>query len=145
MIKVSTRGRYALRALIDLALQSDEEPVSRQSIAERQAISADYVAQLFRQLQRAGLVEGIKGPGGGYRLARNAATITTLEVVQAVEGPVALVDCVDPEADASCSRVDRCTTRPLWRQLSTVMTDFLASITLQDLCNEVLEPQQVRE
>ena len=83
MIRVSTRGRYALRAMVDLALHADGEPILRQDLAERQGISADYVAQLFRPLHKAGLVEGVKGPGGGYRLARTAAEITASDVIKA--------------------------------------------------------------
>ncbi|MFQ6101310.1 MAG: RrF2 family transcriptional regulator [Anaerolineae bacterium] len=136
MIRISTRGRYALRAMVDLALHAAEGPVLRQDIAERQELSADYVAQLFRQLRVAGLVEGVKGPGGGYVLARDAATISAGDVVQVVEGPVAVVHCVVSSGEPSCKRVDRCATYLLWKRLSAVMADFLDSITLQDLCDE---------
>ncbi len=135
MIRISTRGRYALRAIIDLALHADEEPVLRQEIAERQAISADYVAQLFRQLGVAGLVEGVKGPGGGYVLARDAATISVGDVVRAVEGPVAVVHCALPGDEPACNRVDRCVTHLLWKRLSAVISEFLDAVTLQDLCD----------
>ena len=80
--------------MVDLALHAEEGPVLRQDIAERPAISADYVAQLFRHLRKAELVKGIKGPGGGYRLIRDPATITAGHVLRAVEGPVAVVHCV---------------------------------------------------
>ena len=136
MIRISTRGRYALRAMVDLALHNAEGPVLRQDIAERQEISADYVAQLFRHLTAAGLVEGVKGPGGGYLLARDAANITTGDVVRAVEGPVAVVRCVSPDGDPACNRVDRCVTHLLWLRLSEVMSEFLDSVTLQSLCDE---------
>ncbi|MFL7793638.1 MAG: Rrf2 family transcriptional regulator [Anaerolineae bacterium] len=141
MIRISTRGRYALRAMVDLARHTDGEPVLRQEIAERQSISADYAAQLFRPLQKARLVEGIKGPGGGYRLARDAAQITAGDVVRAVEGPVAVVRCALPEDD-SCDRVENCATHLLWTRLSAVMTEFLDSITLQDLCDEERQLQE---
>jgi Rrf2 family iron-sulfur cluster assembly transcriptional regulator len=136
MMRISTRGRYALRAMVDLALHADGEPVLRQDIAERQDISADYVAQLFRKLHTAGLVEGVKGPGGGYLLARDAADITAGDVVYAVEGPVAVVHCALPDDESACNRADRCVTHLVWKQLSAVMTEFLDSITLQDLCDE---------
>jgi Rrf2 family cysteine metabolism transcriptional repressor len=135
-MRISTRGRYALRAMVDLALHADEEPVLRHDIGKRQDISADYVAQLFRQLGAAGLVEGVKGPGGGYWLARDAATISARDVVQVVEGPVAMVHCVAPMGESSCERVDRCATHLLWKRLSTAMADFLDSVTLKDLCDE---------
>ena len=138
MIRISTRGRYALRAMVDVAQHSGNGPVPRQDIAERQEISADYVAQLFRHLQEVGLAEGVKGPGGGYRLARNASRITVAEVVEAVEGPVAIVDCVLPASgeEPACDRMDRCVTHLLWKQLSATVIDMLNSITLQDLVDQ---------
>ena len=138
MIRISTRGRYALRALLDVARHDGDGPVSRQEIAGRQEISAGYVAQLFRHLQSAGLVEGVKGPGGGYRLGREAASITVADVVRAVEGPVALVACVlaDCEETHPCRRADGCVTHLLWRQVSDAVTDMLNAVTLQDLAEQ---------
>jgi Rrf2 family protein len=138
MMRISTRGRYALRAIVDVAQHGDNGPVARQDIAERQEISADYVAQLFRRLQSAGLVEGVKGPGGGYRLVRDAAMISAGDVVQAVEGPVAVVHCTLPCPDTgpSCNRVDRCVTHLLWKRLSVAMTEVLDSVSLQDLVDQ---------
>lgn len=138
MIRISTRGRYALRAMVDLAQHGGNGPVSRQELSERQEISADYVAQLFRHLQAAGLVEGVKGPGGGYRLARDAARITAGDVVQAVEGPLAVVHCAlpGPDEEPACDRVDQCVTHLLWKQLSEAMTDVLDAVSLEDLANQ---------
>ena len=136
MIRISTRGRYALRAMVDLALHAAAGPVARQDIAARQEISADYVAQLFRLLSEAGLVAGRKGPGGGYRLLRDPATITAGEILHVVEGPLAVVHCVLPADEPACNRVDRCVTHLLWQRLSAVMSDYLDLVTLQDLCAE---------
>jgi len=136
MMRISTRGRYALRAMVDLALHTEAGPVLRQDISTRQEISADYVAQLFRQLSAAGLLEGVKGPGGGYRLARDPSTIRAGDVIRAVEGPVALVHCTLPNDKPSCNRIDGCVTHLLWKRLSTVMAEFLDSVTLEDLCDE---------
>ena len=135
MIRISTRGRYALRAMVDLAQHGGNGPVSRQELSERQEISADYVAQIFRPLQAAGLVEGVKGPGGGYWLAHDAATITAGDVVQAVEGPLAVVHCAHPgpNEEPACNRVDRCVTHLLWKQLSEAMKEVLNSVSLEDL------------
>lgn len=135
-MRISTRGRYALRAMVDLALHTEAGPVLRQDISTRQEISADYVAQLFRRLCAAGLLEGVKGPGGGYRLAREVETIRAGDVVRAVEGPVAVVHCTLPSDEPSCNRVDRCVTHRLWKRLSKVMAEFLDSVTLKDLCDE---------
>jgi len=136
MIRISTRGRYALRAMVDLALHDHEAPVGRAGIAERQGVSADYVAQLFRTLRDAGLVESVKGPGGGYRLARSADQVTAGDVVRAVEGPVAVVHCALPHDDDPCNRVDRCVTHLLWQRLSNALEQVLDAVTLQDLGDE---------
>ena len=138
MMRVTTRGRYALRAMVDLVMHSSEGTVRRQSISDRQDISADYVAQLFRQLRNAGLVEAVKGPGGGYRLSRDPGRITVGDVVRAVEGPVAVVHCALPDDQAPCARVDRCVTHTLWVHLSNTIRRFLDSVTLLDLRDEAL-------
>jgi Rrf2 family iron-sulfur cluster assembly transcriptional regulator len=122
--------------MVDLARHSDGEPVARCHIAERQEISADYVAQLFQMLQDAGLVEGVKGPGGGYLLALDAGEIRARDVIEAVEGPVALVHCVEPDGEASCNRVGHCVTHLLWKRLSVAMRELLDATTLQDLADE---------
>jgi Rrf2 family cysteine metabolism transcriptional repressor len=140
-MRISTRGRYALRAMVDLAQHGDQGPVSRQDISERQDISADYLAQLFMHLQAAGLVEGVKGPGGGYRLARDPALVRPGDVVRAVEGPVAVVHCTlpCPDEDPACKRVDRCVTHLLWRRVSDAVTEVLDSVTLRDLADEAAQ------
>ena len=146
MMRISTRGRYALRAMVDLAQHGGNGPVLRQDISERQEISADYVAQLFRRLRAAGLVEGVKGPGGGYRLVRNPTLVRAGDVVRAVEGPVATVQCTLPCPDEgpSCSRVDRCVTHLLWKQVSEAVTEVLDSVTLRDLCDQAQQLGQGR-
>jgi Rrf2 family protein len=130
---------------VDLALHAGEGPVSRRDIAARQEISADYVAQLFRQLRKAGLVVGVKGPGGGYRLGRDATTISAGDVVRAVEGAIAVVHCVAPDKTLACDRMDGCVTHLLWGRLSAVMTEFLDSVTLQDLSDEARNLQRKEE
>lgn len=136
MMRISTRGRYALRAMIDLALHAEAGPVLRHEIAERQGISAEYVAQLFSLLQKAGFVRGVKGPGGGYVLARPPEAITALDIIQAVEGPVAVVHCVLPEDEPACNRMDRCVAYLLWKRLSATIGEVLGTVTLSQLCDE---------
>ena len=131
---ISTRGRYALRALLDVALHLEDGPVSRSEISARQDISAEYIAQLFRGLAAAGLVRGVKGPGGGYVLARDVAEIRVGDVIRAVEGPIATVNCVQPNILPTCERMDMCVTHQLWVELSNSIAGFLDSITLLDLC-----------
>ena len=140
MIRVPTQGRYALRAMIDIGLHQDRGPVLRQDIARRQEISANYVAQIFRRLTSAKLLVGIKGPGGGYKLAKPCEEIRASDILQAIEGPIALVHCVMNEDDTKpCTRSMHCATHLLWARLSRTMEEYLDSVTLKDLMDESLE------
>jgi Rrf2 family iron-sulfur cluster assembly transcriptional regulator len=133
--------------MIDLAEHGENGPVSRQDISERQEISADYLAQLFSLLQSAGLVEGVKGPGGGYRLGRHPSLITAGDVVRAAEGPVAVVRCTlpCPEEGPSCARVDRCVTHLLWRRVSEAVTDVLDTVTLEVLADQSAQLAELKQ
>ena len=135
-MRLSTRGRYALRSMVDLALWGNDGPVSRRELAARQQISSPYVAQLFRRLVAEGLARGVKGPGGGYALARPPETISAGDVVRAVEGPIELVRCVVPGSGDPCKRTGGCVTRLLWRRMTDAVVEILDSVTLQDLCEE---------
>ena len=139
MFRLSTRGRYALRAMVDLAQHASSEPVGRQELADRQEISADYVAQLFRHLVAQGLVDGVKGPGGGYRLARDPAKISAGDVLRAVEGPVAVVDCVltGEAMPAPCNRTEQCITHLLWKRVSDAIEEELDAVTLAELSQQM--------
>jgi Rrf2 family protein len=114
----------------------------RRDIAARQEVSADYVAQLFAKLGAAELVKGVKGRGGGYTLARDAATITARDIVRAVEGPIAVTHCTLPVDETPCHRRDACITHLMWKELSATINDFLDSVTLQDLCDEARKMNQ---
>ena len=145
MVRVSTRGRYALRAVVDVAMNSETGPRARRDIATGQGISGDYVAQLFRLLREAGIVRGVRGPGGGYALARDPSEITAGDVVRAVEGSLAITRCVEPGVDPECDRVGECVTREVWKQLSETMAVFLDSVTLADLCASAVRAQPCEE
>ena len=140
-MRISTRGRHALRAMVDLAQHGDSFPVPRQELSERQEISADYLAQLFMPLQAAGLVEEVKGPGGGYRLARDSSLISQGDVIRAVEGLVGVVRCTLPCPDEgpACKRMDRYVTHLLWKRVSDAVTEVLDSVTLRDLADEAVQ------
>jgi len=138
-MQISTKGRYALRAMIDLALHMDQGPVLRRDIAERQEISSHYIGQLFMELRKAGFVESVKGPGGGYVLAQDADKIRAGDIIRAVEGPIALVQCVRPNQEDICHRIDGCVTYLLWKRLSKIIEEVLDSITLKDLCDQARE------
>jgi len=131
-MKLSTRGRYAVTAMFDLAAHSDGELVSAAEISKRQGISLSYLEQLLLKLKRGGLVTTVKGPSGGYRLAKKPSQVSIGEIIAAVEGPVALADCVT----STCPKSGCCSTRSLWESLSDKVTKVLDSTTLKDLCEE---------
>lgn len=132
-MRISTNGRYGLRVMLDLACNSGINPVLRQEIAERQEISTEYIAQLFQRLTRAGLARSIKGPGGGYLLAKEPTHIRIGDIFRAVEGPVAAVFCVLPDGSTTCKRKSTCAANILWSRLSNVIENYLDSVTLADL------------
>lgn len=123
-MRLSTKGQHAVTAMLDLALNARHEPVTLADISQAQGISLSYLEQLFAHLRRRGLVEGVRGPGGGYRLARPAREITMAEVVAAVDGPAPARTEVDASAD------QRPMTGALWGMLSREIYDFLDGITI---------------
>jgi Rrf2 family protein len=135
-MKLSTRARYALRAMVDLAMHCDQHPVSRKEISARQDISPHYMEQLFAKLRDAGIVEAVRGPGGGYLLAKAPEEITAGEVVRAVEEVLAPVPCLREDSAVECERTLTCPTRRLWHELGRRADEFLDSKTIQDLCDE---------
>jgi Rrf2 family protein len=131
-MKMSTRGRYGLRAMIDLAAQQkDGVPVFLSDVAKRQEISEKYLEHIFAALRAAGLLHTVRGRKGGFLLSRPAAKITASEVVTALEGRCRLVDCVDkPQV---CPRSATCATRDIWTLLGGKMDEFLSGFTLDRL------------
>jgi Rrf2 family transcriptional regulator, cysteine metabolism repressor len=134
-LKISTRGEYGVRAVLDIALHSKEGPVTLKSISGRQEISEPYLEQLVGGLRKAGLVTSTRGAQGGYVLGREPSQITIGDLMRVLEGPIAPVDCVNEEAGESggCSNAHRCATRVLWKKLRDSMTEVLDSTTLADL------------
>jgi Rrf2 family iron-sulfur cluster assembly transcriptional regulator len=126
-MRLSTKGRYAVTAMIDLALHNDVGPVALTDIADTQKISVSYLEQLFARLRKNGLVTGMRGPGGGYRLARPAAEITVAEIITAVDEPIDMTRCAGKE---DCQDGEKCLTHELWVDLSKQLYDFLHGITL---------------
>ena len=130
-MKLSTRGRYGVRAMLELAMNAGKGPVPLRDLASRQEISAKYLEQLLIPLKSAGLVKSVRGARGGYLLAGSAEKITLYDVVRSLEGPLAPVECVeDPEY---CDRVGGCTVHLIWGEMGKMLVDFLTSITLTDL------------
>lgn len=131
-MKISTKGRYGLRALIDLATYGDgNQLVYLSDVAKREGISAKYLEHIFSALQKAGLIRSVRGKKGGYMLSRSAREITLSEIMQTLEGSCILVDCVSEPK--SCHKVETCASRELWMMLSKKIEEVLKSITLADL------------
>ena len=126
-MRMSTKGRFAVNALIDLALREPAGPVALAAICARQQVSLSYLEQLFSRLRRSGLVESTRGPGGGYTLGRSAAEISVADIVSAVDEP--LDDGAGEERDDGYSR-------DLWRRLNAVMLQHMATITLKSLVDD---------
>lgn len=128
-MKLSTKGRYAVTAVVDVAIHQESQAVTLADISARQGVSLSYLEQLFSQLRRAGLVQGMRGPGGGYRLARPANAVSVAEVIVAVDGPVN----TDSES---------CLTHELWGELSEQLHEMLSDITLASLAEREIGLEQ---
>lgn len=131
-MKISTKGRYALRVMLDLAQQPKEEYVSLKEIAVRQEISMKYLEMIVGLLNRAGLLESRRGKEGGYRLIKETEEYTIEEILELTEGSIAPVACLDNGAPA-CARAGDCLTLPFWKELDSVIRAYLRSVTLADI------------
>lgn len=129
---ISTKGRYALRVMMDIAEKQPEEYVSLGGVAERQGISMKYLEAIVSLLNKAGFLESRRGKAGGYRLARDPKEYTVCEILKAAEGELAPVNC-RACSDGDCPRADQCATLPLWQQLDRLVENFLQSVSLQDM------------
>ena len=135
-MKLSTKGRYGLRALIDLAQYSAETPVSITSISARQNLSERYLEQLMSMLKKAGLVKSVRGAGGGYVLAKDMAEISVGEVLRALEGSLEPVECAGLEPDGECKASDYCVTKYVWQRINDSISRTVDEIRLDQLVEE---------
>ena len=132
---VSTRGRYALRVIIDLAENAKDGYVPMREVAERQGLSLKYLERILPQLVADNLVEGVHGKGGGYRLSRDPSEISVAEVLKVSEGDIAPVACLE-EGAAVCDHIEDCRTLPLWKGLNERINEYLESVKIVDLMKE---------
>ena len=131
-MKISTKGRYALRLMLDIALCGGEEPVRLSDAAKRQGISVKYLEQIVGTLTRAGCLKSVRGPQGGYRLMKEPEEYTAGEILRVTEGSLAPVECLEAETNL-CPRADSCATLILWKKLDQAVQHVLDGCTLRDL------------
>lgn len=145
-MRMSTRGRFGLRALLHLAESGNRVPVSVSALANEMAVSPDYLMQLFVKLRRAGLVRSVRGPRGGFKLTRAPSKISVGDIVRAVEGPIGVAPCVAPEscyggrarrrAEVLCPKRDKCAAKLVWEKMSAEIENFLNHTDLRQVLNE---------
>ena len=140
-MRLTSKGRYAVSAMVDLTKNQDSGPVNLAAISERQYISLSYLEQLFRRLREGGLVKSVRGPGGGYLLNRSAADITVADVIRAVDEKIQATLCVN--ALRGCHRGNRCDTHELWDALGMHIYRFLDVVSLQDVCDKKVSLENV--
>ena len=140
-MRLTTKGRFAVTAMIDVALYSTDGPVTLAGVAERQHISLSYLEQLFGKLRRRGLVESVRGPGGGYSLAREASKLSIAEIILAVDEPIDATLC---RGEENCQDDKRCMTHDLWNGLNKHIYAYLSDISLAELIVPAKKPGETQ-
>ncbi len=137
-MKISTKGRYALRVMLDLAQNKRDEFIPVKEIAERQDITVKYLEQIISQLSKAGFLKSLRGNGGGYKLAKPPEQYKVGEILRTIEGSLAPVACLEDEEN-QCPRCEHCLTLPFWEGLNSVIREYVDSVSLTDLLNNKAE------
>lgn len=132
-MKISTKGRYAIRLMLDLAVNNTGEPISLKDVAKRQDISDKYLEQIISVLNRAGYVKSVRGAQGGYYLRKRPQDYTVGMILRLTEGSLAPVSCIDEEDEINCDKKDSCVTVMLWKKINDAVNDVVDHTTLQDL------------
>lgn len=136
-MRLTSKGRYAVMAMADLALHGGvSRAVPLQEVARRQEISLSYLEQLFAKMRRAGLVSGVRGPGGGYRLAREAGAVSIADIIDAVNEPIKATRCEDGSTKSCMGRTGRCIAHGLWQEMGDRIQTFLGSVSLADVLEQ---------
>ncbi len=137
MMKISTRGRYGIRAIVDIAYNGRGKPEQIRKIAERQEIPPRYLEQIFQRLKKAGIIKTLRGAKGGYYLGKPPSQISVADVIQVTDGPLAPVLCREySKKDAECHRAGYCVVKPVWDEVGRRMAEYLRSVTIEELCQK---------
>ena len=137
-MKLTTKGRFAVTAMLDLAMQRSSDPVTLAEISQRQNISLSYLEQLFGKMRRRALVNSVRGPGGGYRLAKDMDRVSVADIIDAVDEPIDSTQCGGKE---NCHDDKKCITHDLWAKLNTHISDYLGAVTLKQLVDDQIAKQ----
>jgi Rrf2 family transcriptional regulator, cysteine metabolism repressor len=143
-MKLSTKGRYGLKAMFDLAIHYGNDPIPLTQISERQNISVNYLEQLIAPLRKAGLVNSVRGAQGGYMLSKKPEEITVGEILVILEGSLAPSDCVKGVIEDSCSNAEYCATRMIYEKIKKSIDDVVYSISLQDMVDDHMKSKVVQ-
>ncbi|MBC8337307.1 MAG: Rrf2 family transcriptional regulator [Alphaproteobacteria bacterium] len=135
-MKLSTKGRYAVMAMVDIAAHTEGKPIALADVAERQEISLSYLEQLFGKLRRGGLVKSVRGPGGGYLLARTASDTRISDIIMSVDEPISTTRCTPGSPSGCKSNKSRCLTHDLWQELGNKIYLYLNSVSLDDVISD---------
>lgn len=135
-MRLSTRSLYGVRAIFDIAYNYGGQPVQVKDISKRQKISPRYLEQIFQRLKKTGVLKSKRGPNGGYYLTKMPKEITVGDILRATEGSLQLVFCTTAKKIKKCDLLERCVTRSVWEETGKIMTKFLDSVTIQDLCKK---------
>ncbi len=137
-MRLTTKGQYAVRAMVNLATQGTEKPVTLKAISKAEGISLAYLEQLFGKLRRGGIVKSVRGPGGGYIFATSPKDVSVGDVISVVEEPLNPVECLD-EGFKGCDKFDVCVTKNVWKVLGEKIREFLDSISIEDLSTQAID------
>lgn len=135
-MKLSTKGRYGLKAMLDLAVNGEKGLVTLKNIAERQDLSENYLEQLFTSLRKADLVKSIRGAQGGYLISKPTNNITVGDILRALEGTLSPVECIEQEGDSKCEKSDICITHNVWKKIRDGINQVVDSVTLEDMVKD---------
>ncbi len=142
-MKLSTKGKYGVRAVYEIARHEGQGPISIKEISERQGISFSYLEQILHKLGKAGLIESVRGPAGGYLLARKPAELTIGDIVRTLEGPIALTHCLEPGEEGDCYQAEDCVARMVWTKVGAKIEEALDSISFEDLLQQANQRETV--
>lgn len=144
-MKLSTKGRYGLKAILDLAIHSSDGQVALKSIAERQGLSENYLEQLFASLKKAKLIQSVRGSQGGYLLGRSPEKISVGDILRALEGSMAPTECVEENCTSTgCCNTDGCVTRSVWEKIRDGINNVIDNITLKELVDDYIKSNNER-